>query len=142
MFRATLVGAIMIAAISTSYAEPTPAQQLAAGNFIDDSLECAAYFLNAASAFETRDEGKLTAVSYKEMAHIMVTSALTLAPAAGIKLEAVTAKLSLFSEDQRTAIDASAANISILFQRHSKMCKALLDEPEERMKALLAEASK
>jgi hypothetical protein len=135
-FFTTILATCLFATVSQAQSEE---DSLWAVNELSVELQqCSQYLLISSICMKDfpNPDAPALATDYLASANRIGELAFSLAGAAGISSEATKARMRLINVEMMKSIDDSCGNISILIERYSSFCKAMLKDPAPRLKEL------
>lgn len=126
----TILAALTSAFLSitaTSAGELEKIQELA-NNFSHENTICGAYYLFVPQCLKKKDPADQLAEIYKTGAGTFINRSIETGKIAGVSAKALSARMDMAIADQKSETENSCTNIAVLFQKHAKKCKSVLED--------------
>jgi tetratricopeptide (TPR) repeat protein len=134
--------AISIATAAIAQDQPRENEKRALNELSGEMLECSTYFLISAQCIESHPDPSAprTANDLRQAAEKIGTLAIATGRSIGVTDEAVEARTKLEFQKLMKSINNNCVNIAVLLDRYNNLCRQLSQEPDKRIKELLATA--
>jgi tetratricopeptide (TPR) repeat protein len=132
--------AISIASAAIAQDQPRDGENRTLNELSWEMLECSTYFLISAQCIESHPDPSAprTTSDLRQAAEKIGTLAITTGRAAGVTDEGVAERTKLTFQKLMKSINNNCVNIAVLLDRYNNFCKQLSQEPDKRLKELLA----
>jgi hypothetical protein len=103
----------------------------AANDFSHENLICGAYYMFVAQCLKNKNESDPLSAQYMSGAQTFLKRGIETGKIADLSDKAIEAKVSLAIEAMKDDTENNCVNISVLFQKHAKSCKATFEQGPE-----------
>lgn len=97
-------------------------------NFSHENAVCGAYALMVHQCLKNRNSDAKLAADFYTMGDNFLQRSVSTGKVAGLSQKALDARVTIAIDDMKADTDSNCINISVLFQKHAKVCKTLYED--------------
>lgn len=136
-----IIGMLSATPVYAQTADPKADKLMKFGNnFSHENAICGAYALFVHQCLKSKESSDPLAAQYWTLGNNYLERAEQTGKVIGLSQKALMARVETAIEEMKDDTENSCVNISVLFRKHAKMCKALYDDGPQRLQRAVKEA--